>query len=126
MQFAVPSRLEETALLESIACNTASAFFKISSSFALSPPQADAVESKSKDASDQERAVLIILMGIGVSLKLCILAELSSDQTSADAIIVPNLPNTIHQYFARAPVHAFRWRQPGFDLTSATPPSHSQ
>jgi hypothetical protein len=34
-------------------------------------------------------------VGIGISY---VVAELSSDQTSADAIIVPNVPNTIHHY----------------------------
>jgi hypothetical protein len=34
-------------------------------------------------------------VGIGISY---VVTELSSDQTSADAIVVPNVPNTIHHY----------------------------
>ena len=58
-------------------------------------PHAGSVEIKSRHASGQGRAVLILRVDIGISY---VVAELSSDQTSADAIIVPNVPNTIYHY----------------------------
>src|SRR6516164_9749784 len=60
MQFAVAKRPVGTALPANIACNTAPAFFKVSSSLLLSALRAGRVEIKISSPSTQDRGVLIL------------------------------------------------------------------
>src|SRR6516225_69764 len=76
MQLAVTSRLDGTALLSSIACNTVAEFLPVSSSLALSALQAGTVEIKSSETSDRHTNVLTGEVGI---TRLFHLAKITSE-----------------------------------------------